>query len=268
MRGFDFNDNRIIWLTTALAVAVILGLAVIVSLQKAPLQEGGTVVTAPPPAARQQPKQAEKPVAAASRPAVRQAPDKDKKAQLEAPRTLSVAPVAGGRQESGADLVLDRLAGTLGISGFGDGKTVAPGKILPLKYTCFRESVTPPLAWQGAPKGTKSFALFLEKREKEEVLLENWLLFNIPGDAAALRGNLPRAGDPGGGMSYAGNGYGNAGYNAPCDRKGRHSYVFRLFALDASLPLKQGAGRDDLVRAMNGHILDAAELPVVHLYKP
>lgn len=263
MRGFDFSDNRIIWLTTALAVAVILGLAVIVSLQRAPLQEGGAVAVSPPPV-RQQPEQAAKPVAPPP-PAARQ--DRGEESVPPAAASApSVAPVA--RQGGGAELVLDGLAGTLKVGLGGGGKAAAPGSILPLKYTCFRESVTPPLVWQGAPKGTKSFALFLEKREKEQAPLESWLLFNIPGDAAALRENMPRAGDPGDGMAHAGNGYGNAGYNAPCDRKGKHGYVFRLFALDGLLPLGQGAGRDDLVRAMNGHILDAAEFPIVHYYKP
>jgi len=38
-----------------------------------------------------------------------------------------------------------------------------------------------------------------------------------------------------------------------------HRYFFKLYALDAALDLKAGAGRQELERAMRGHVLSQAE---------
>ena len=56
------------------------------------------------------------------------------------------------------------------------------------------------------------------------------------------------------------NGFGTLGYAGPCPPRGRHRYIFRLHALDTELDLEPGAHRDELDRALEGHVLETAEL--------
>jgi len=58
------------------------------------------------------------------------------------------------------------------------------------------------------------------------------------------------------------NDFGTTGYRGPCPppRHGRHRYLFRLYALDVDLDLRSGAGKADLERAIEGHVLMAADL--------
>jgi phosphatidylethanolamine-binding protein (PEBP) family uncharacterized protein len=54
---------------------------------------------------------------------------------------------------------------------------------------------------------------------------------------------------------------GSVGYHGPCPPVGRHRYFFRLSALDCELPsLGPSAGRRELERAMQGHVLETATL--------
>jgi Raf kinase inhibitor-like YbhB/YbcL family protein len=56
------------------------------------------------------------------------------------------------------------------------------------------------------------------------------------------------------------NGFGTTGYAGPCPPHGRHRYFFRLYALDTEPELQPGADRDQLDRALDGHVLGTAEL--------
>jgi phosphatidylethanolamine-binding protein (PEBP) family uncharacterized protein len=54
---------------------------------------------------------------------------------------------------------------------------------------------------------------------------------------------------------------GSPGFVAPCPPNGEHRYVFKLFALDTMLGASSKIGSAaDLMRAMDGHTLDGAEL--------
>jgi len=54
---------------------------------------------------------------------------------------------------------------------------------------------------------------------------------------------------------------GDGGYFGPCPPSGVHRYVFTLYALDAGLVLDAAtSGRAEIEAAMEGHVLDSAEL--------
>lgn len=55
------------------------------------------------------------------------------------------------------------------------------------------------------------------------------------------------------------NGFDQIGFGGPCPPEGTHRYFFKLFALDQSLNLAAGATKEELLKAIDGHILDAAE---------
>jgi hypothetical protein len=50
------------------------------------------------------------------------------------------------------------------------------------------------------------------------------------------------------------------GYGGPCPPVGRHRYFFKLFALDTRLGDIGTPSKLDVQRAMDGHILEMAEL--------
>lgn len=162
--------------------------------------------------------------------------------------------------EGGEVLQLDNIAGTLRMSVSGmEGE----GRRYPVAYTCYGDNASPGIEWHSAPEGTKSFVVMLELREQDKAPVLQWSLFNIPGDAQKIEPGLPRE-LPAGGMRY-GLGLNDAtSYVGPCQSFGLFPYAVRLFALDSMLDIPAGASRDELVRAMNGHILDARNYYVNH----
>lgn len=172
------------------------------------------------------------------------------------------APVAPVVQEK-AVLKLGKLAGTLALQ---VPDLSERENRLPLEHTCFRQNVSPALAWSGAPRGTESYVVFLEKdpvKKDEEVFL-SWAIFNVPADMEGLAADLPKQEDPESPIRYALSDHQTAEYVGPCEPQGQFGYKFRLFALDTELSLNPQPSKDDLIRAMNGHVIDAAEAPFIH----
>lgn len=141
----------------------------------------------------------------------------------------------------------------------------AHGAPIPARHTCEGEDLSPPLEWDGAPDGTRSFALIVDDPDAPDPAAPkrvwvHWLLYDLPPTQDALvegAGNHAMA--PSG--EHAVTDGNSPGYHGPCPPIGRHRYFFRLFALDAVLPrLGPQARRADLEAAMHGHVLATAEL--------
>ncbi len=161
-------------------------------------------------------------------------------------------------------LLLDNLAGTLNL----DIPFLKIRNKMPLEYTCYRNNISPAMDWAGAPSGTQSFVVFLEKKQTgEEDGFLNWILFNIPGDSSGLVRNQPKNPELENGAKHANSDHNNIGYIGPCDSKGKFTYTLGVFALDTVLDLKPYVNKNDLIRAMNGHIIDAAEQEFIHYYR-
>lgn len=127
---------------------------------------------------------------------------------------------------------------------------------IPSLYTCDDKDMSPALQWQGAPAGTKTFALIMDDPDAPKGW-DHWLLFNIPSDLQQLPVNLTSLPQ---GLVAGKNSWGHVQYNGPCPPEGEHRYVFKLFALDVALSLPSGASRSQLEHAMQGHILGTAAL--------
>ncbi|MDD5756187.1 MAG: YbhB/YbcL family Raf kinase inhibitor-like protein, partial [bacterium] len=56
------------------------------------------------------------------------------------------------------------------------------------------------------------------------------------------------------------NDFGNLGYDGPVPPRGTHRYLFKIYALDIELHLNSGASKQQLLKAMEGHILARGEL--------
>jgi Raf kinase inhibitor-like YbhB/YbcL family protein len=137
------------------------------------------------------------------------------------------------------------------------------GGMIPVRYTCEGEDVSPPLAWSGAPEDTRSFGLVVEDPDAPRGTFDHWIVYHIPAHAAALPedlGDSPRLENLGGSLQGK-NDFGNVGWGGPCPPPGRpHRYVFRLHALDGVPALDPGVKREALERAVEGHILATAEI--------
>lgn len=160
-------------------------------------------------------------------------------------------------------LQLDSLAGTLKIS----SPVLQPGGRIPLEHSCYRKNKSPPLGWADAPRGTKNLVVFFEAVDAVEGDSLQWALYNIPVTISALAGALPKEPLLPDGSAQALNDSGNIGYVGPCKPRGEFPYRLRVFALDTALDLPGALKKDDLIRAMNGHIIDMATMNLVHYYR-
>lgn len=134
------------------------------------------------------------------------------------------------------------------------------GKRIPRKYTCDGEDISPPLAWSGLPKGTKSLTLISDDPDTPGGWV-HWLLYDIPPDASGLSEGVPAQAELADGSRHGTNGWGRQDYGGPCCPPGRtHHYSFRLYALDTTLDLPSGASEKQVMAAMEGHVLAQAEL--------
>ncbi len=128
---------------------------------------------------------------------------------------------------------------------------------MPAKYSLYGGNKSPPLSWSGVPEGTASFALIVEDPDGGN--WSHWVIFNIPDDVTALAENQPYTATIAGVGTQGYNDFGGMGYGGPSPPYGIHHYYFTLYALDITLNLTPGASKQQLINAMNGHILGTAE---------
>lgn len=88
----------------------------------------------------------------------------------------------------------------------------------------------------------------------------HWVIYNIPASSRGLPEAVVANGQLADGTLQGNNGAGRVGYMGPCPPSGTHRYFFKLYALDNDLSLSSGAGKDQLLNAMQGHILAQGEL--------
>jgi len=127
---------------------------------------------------------------------------------------------------------------------------------IPAKYTCDGENVSPALAWSGAPTGTNSFALIVDDPDAPAKVWVHWILFNMPDTVNALTENT----DVGPFVQGKTDFDGKQGYGGPCPPSGNHHYHFKLYALDTLFDLPAGTSKEELLKAMHGHILEQTTL--------
>jgi Raf kinase inhibitor-like YbhB/YbcL family protein len=140
----------------------------------------------------------------------------------------------------------------------------AAGGEIPLRHTCEGEDLSPPLAWSGAPNGTKSFALIVDDPDAPDpkapkMTWVHWVLYNLPASTHALPEGTTSRSLPAGTREGL-NDWKRTGYGGPCPPVGRHRYFHKLYALDAALPDLGTPTKAELERAMKGRVLARAEL--------
>lgn len=136
------------------------------------------------------------------------------------------------------------------------------GAMIPKRYTCDGENVSPSLEWDAAPSGTRSFVLLCDDPDAPAGTWHHWAAFDIPPSGRAL----PEAASQRGGkdtFSQAINDFKRRGYGGPCPPRGHgpHHYHFRLLALSIErLPLRKDASCRDVEREARKHVVAEALL--------
>lgn len=136
------------------------------------------------------------------------------------------------------------------------------GEPIPVKFAVEGENISPPLKWEKGPMGTKTYAIIMEDPDvAQNPPFVHWLFYNVPADVHELPKGippLPELAKPTG-AKQGKNDFGSPGYVGPNPppADGAHRYYFQVFALDTELALPVSATREELLDAMQGHVLSS-----------
>lgn len=125
-------------------------------------------------------------------------------------------------------------------------------EMIPKKFTCDGRDLNPALAIKDLPHGTESLVLIVDDPDAPGKTWIHWILFNIPPADSISENSKPG--------TQGLNDFGIKDYGGPCPPSGTHRYFFKLYALDQKLDLPEGARKDQVEKAMEGHVLDKTEL--------
>jgi len=126
------------------------------------------------------------------------------------------------------------------------------GEEIPKKFGYKFENKTPNIQFQNMPTESLSWALIMDDPDAMAAVGKiwvHWLICNLSSTTGnvkyGIRGNTD---------------FGETDYGGPAPPNGRHTYIFKAYALDTRLDLKQGYSKQDLENAMKGHIIAEAKL--------
>lgn len=157
--------------------------------------------------------------------------------------------------------VLGNFILTNKLQGGEDMKLTSPAfennELIPKKFTCDGEDISPGLEISDIPDKTQSLALIVDDPDAPMGTWVHWVVFDIPVITRIEQNSIPG--------KQGINDFGRKNYGGPCPPSGTHRYFFKLYALDKKLELAEGINKQDLEEAMQRHILDKAEL--IGLYK-
>ena len=134
-------------------------------------------------------------------------------------------------------------------------------------WDCTGKNVSPALAWSGAPKGTKSFAISMYDPDAPTGSgFWHWWVANIPASVTSLpKGAGSGTGLPEGAVQPH-NDFSLAGYGGPCPPKGKpHRYVITIYALKAD-KLDVDANASAAVFGFNANANALAKATLTGLY--
>ena len=127
------------------------------------------------------------------------------------------------------------------------------GGEIPREYGYKNGNKEPTLAISGLPDETESLALIMDDPDAMGAVGKvwvHWVVWNLPSGSHI---NVMTGTE---GMTD----FGEVGYGGPAPPDKRHTYVFKLYALDTKLDLPDKSTKADLEKAMEGHIIEQTQL--------
>ena len=134
--------------------------------------------------------------------------------------------------------------------------TFSHGEEIPRKCGYKNGNEAPPLVINGIPEGTKSLTLIMDDPDAMGAVGKvwvHWVVWNL----LWFANGKPSLGRP---TKQGMTDFGEVGYGGPAPPDKRHTYVFKLYALDCKLDLPDKSTKADVEKAMEGHIVDLATL--------
>jgi Raf kinase inhibitor-like YbhB/YbcL family protein len=135
--------------------------------------------------------------------------------------------------------------------------TFENNKLIPAKYTCDGDNVSPPLTIEGVPDGTKSLVLIVDDPDAPMGTWDHWIVWNIPPTSKIEENTVPGTEGVNDSRKHS--------YGGPCPPWGTHRYFFKVYALDAKLDLNPNSRKKNVEKAVQNHMLAKGEL--VGLYR-
>lgn len=128
-------------------------------------------------------------------------------------------------------------------------------QMMPIKHSCKGDNISPALHITDVPEGSESLALVLHDPDSPSGNFTHWLLWGVPTNVTDIPENSVPAG-----ATQGINDFGKASYGGACPHQGTHRYIFNLYALDFKPDWPQKTGKDQLLAAIEGHVLAQATL--------
>jgi Raf kinase inhibitor-like YbhB/YbcL family protein len=131
------------------------------------------------------------------------------------------------------------------------------GGIIPEKYSCDGEEVSPPLRWSGVPDDARELALLVEDPDAPGGTFVHWIVVEIPPDATEFpEGAIPD------GAREGSNSKGETAWAGPCPPESDkpHHYEFLLYALPEPLGLPERPTADEVADAMGDSAIARGKL--------
>jgi Raf kinase inhibitor-like YbhB/YbcL family protein len=128
---------------------------------------------------------------------------------------------------------------------------------IPQKYTCLGENINPPFEIQEAPENALSFILIVEDYDAGETPWVHWIVFNIlKGEFKINENSVPHR------AVAALNSSKTFEYDGPCPKtfESPHKIHFKVLALDSLFELAKESDKEMILRSIEGHVLEEAEL--------
>ena len=123
------------------------------------------------------------------------------------------------------------------------------GEEIPKEFGYKFENKEPKLDFKNIPEGTQSIGLIMDDPDAMGAVGKIWVhwlqYFDYPSQNLIIEGKTD---------------FGEIGYGGPAPPNGRHTYIFKGYAVDVKLDLKEGYSKQDLEDAMKGHIIAKTKL--------
>ena len=123
------------------------------------------------------------------------------------------------------------------------------GEEIPNEFGYKFENKEPKLDFKNIPQGTQSIGLIMDDPDAMAAVGKIWVHW-LQYWHKLMPDNVVEGKTD----------FGEIGYGGPAPPDGRHTYVFKGYALDTKLDLKEGYSKQELENAMKSHIIAEAKL--------
>ena len=122
------------------------------------------------------------------------------------------------------------------------------GSEIPKKFGYKHENEQPNVEFNSVPSEAKTLAIIMDDPDAMKAVGKvwvHWLTYHSVNDTTKIEGKTD---------------FGEIGYGGPAPPDGRHTYIFKGYALDTSLDLTEGYSKQELENAMKDHVIAEAKL--------